>query len=854
MIMTTRCAALLLLTSLSLLAQDAPPGTSVGAKAKADLDPFAFVAGNEILRELQLRSYLGYKPVVVAMQPAAVPDVEREKFVAANCGSWGRALLERLQRDYFQPAGLSAATDRAMLRVLVLTDRNTFELLHAWSGVRDSHDDAAFYAPQLGAAVVLDRGSTLDGKYGTGCVRPLLHVLLHERLDACGKGGDALPLWLVEGLGERLGSHAASVDESEPLGVFDLPSLGKVAALCVDRLDRIAAVRPLAELVAMNTLAALDARTAGLPVNPALPLDGLSHEASLFLAWLDEGEARLPDRGRQLVRAWLALQPGGTLPALPAEPAALEGDFVGWVQEQIVKHRVRVPASVFTLKQELLVPGEIRPGVLVDSADLALPGDAIEVERGRLMLRAARGDLAGAGTLCDELLARSGLDEAEAKALRTDRRLLAALQDLRLRWLAAHLGKTLEFREGSALLRTTLVRMNGELPVVKDKGRERELSASAMLPSALAVQLMAPGNVQKGADDEARSFAWLLAEDRDWKEKTSARLRKDAGPGGLALLEQRADYDAALSLGAAVASLEELAGHKLPLDEASPAEREAWLSLLQQTLAWRSVPLLAARLDVLRALGGRVLRARFDAAPLANLPLKGKLQDLGQGRIRATWSFADAAQLEDWVARPFDDLDLQQPLLAALTPEGLSPEGGWVIARASGQWRCKLAFAAPFTVDYDVRYDFTPGELAGKARGEEPTFSNMVQSVGVRMCTDDYGSGLTCLWQGDLYAVDKRAAIWDHAETTARSALIDVESHIRLEHDGQTLKSIVDGQPAAMLGALKRTSGAFEVWHHTDRPIALRNLVIEGMLDLAGLAPIRDAWVQAALEALGAGH
>jgi len=44
-----------------------------------------------------------------------------------------------------------------------------------------------------------------------------------------------------------------------------------------------------------------------------------------------------------------------------------------------------------------------------------------------------------------------------------------------------------------------------------------------------------------------------------------------------------------------------------------------------------------------------------------------------------------------------------------------------------------------------------------------------------------------------------------------------------------------------------------ELWHHTERTILLRKLVIEGALDPAAFAPRRNAWVAAQLGELGLG-
>jgi len=60
-------------------------------------------------------------------------------------------------------------------------------------------------------------------------------------------------------------------------------------------------------------------------------------------------------------------------------------------------------------------------------------------------------------------------------------------------------------------------------------------------------------------------------------------------------------------------------------------------------------------------------------------------------------------------------------------------------------------------------------------------------------------------------------------------------------------------QAAVGVAQVKRLHGFVELLHNTDRPIAVRLLVLEGLPDLEALAPVRDAWVSERLAALGAG-
>src|SRR5262249_47577485 len=140
---------------------------------------------------------------------------------------------------------------------------------------------------------------------------------------------------------------------------------------------------------------------------------------------------------------------------------AMQGEFASWAQDLIAR-RVKQGTAEFTLKPEAATAEELRPGVLVRPQDLAVPLGPLGLERARALQLASRGDLAAAAARCKELAARTDASPEEAAALKADVRLLPGLEELRRRWAAAHANKLLDFHDGDALLRTTLVRVDGD--------------------------------------------------------------------------------------------------------------------------------------------------------------------------------------------------------------------------------------------------------------------------------------------------------------------------------------------------------------------------------------------------------
>jgi hypothetical protein len=690
-------------------------------------------------------------------------------------------------------------------------------------------------------------------------VRPVLHAATHALFDACLASGAApAPAWLLEGLAERLSSCGMRPGSQQPVVCApDVEALRALSRAFNDRSMRVAALHTLPGLLEVTSLADLDALSTDTRVPLPEVLAGFGHETSLFLAWLDESVHLKPDRGVGIARAVLAGQP--CAPALAAAlegaaPASAEADFTEWIRRRM-RGVTRGRATEFTLQPPDIEPGELRPGVLARPAHLALPAGDAACEHALALQLASDGDLAAAAAALERLRAAPDVPAADAAALQTEQRLCLAVDDLRRRWLAEHAGKSVELRDGGATVKLNLVSASGGKLVVKDKGKQRELPESALLPGTLAAQLIAPGTVLPAADDEARAFAWLLAADAAWRDKTAPRLRKDSGPEAARVLDLRPQLETRLALGRALAQLASLAATPLPSGAATDAERDAWLAAARGVAASRSLPVVAERLPALRSLAGQILGARFDAAPLKLAPPRAKVEDLGGGRVRATWDFSDAAQLEDWSSQPQLASGRENPpaLRQLTSTAGVAVVGGALQMCGDGDWRCALGFAAPFTVDYDLSYVMSPDEQRVYDSGGEVQDAKLVQDFELCLCTDAAGAGLRCHTFGHLAVLDSEGNALEIDDGAVSSAFIGTPYHLRLEHDGQQLRSIVEGEPSASVPASSHVSGSLELWHHTERTIALRKLVVEGALDPAAFAPRRNAWVAAHLAELGLG-
>ncbi len=799
-------------------------------------------------------------PVLFATQVPGPGASGPTWWTATRCSPWVRPLAQLVATGYAEPAGLATRPGRAETLVVILRDEALYEACRTWGAVRDAHADRAFFLPQGPAVVMLElgapAGSEEDGSPEPDevarALRPMLHALAHALLDA--RAQVEPPLWLVEGFAERLASISGRLLPEPGLLAFDEASLQGLADAFTTPSRRAITARPLAELLAIRTLAELDARVERLAVDARAAQLGLAQQASLFLAWLEERDGREP-LARLLASALRGDRKAAGGPADLAQPAVLDAPFAAWVQAQLDERLRLTPVRGFTLAAGASAQGELAAGIAARPADLSVPLDALEPARARALRAAQAGALREALARTDDVLALPGLSDALRREVQVDRRALLALDDLRRRWLAGRIAKPVDLRDGGKVLRVVVKGVEGETLTVTDtSGRTRTLTLDALPPGALAVELQGSGLAGSADEDEARALAWLLAADNAWKDRNQALVRTELGPAGLELLARREAFEARLRLGRALVALDELAARELPT---APDDRSAWLARAREGLVAADLPEAAAASLALRALAEQVLSASFDADPLAALGLKGKLELLPGGRVRAAWDFMNPAQLADWPARATDSPD--QRNVAALTLQAGKSEARvedrWLVLRGTGLLRCALPLAAPLSLEYDLEGRLTDEEqhrANRQAKGAVVAPDPLAMLFQVRICVDERVGRIAAWDFANLERVDARGSLADSVASRISSIALQKTYRIRIEHDGTRVRALLDGREAATMDAAGQAGGFLEIFHHTDRPLALRRVVAEGALDAASLKGARAAWVTAQLSRLEA--
>jgi hypothetical protein len=423
---------------------------------------------------------------------------------------------------------------------------------------------------------------------------------------------------------------------------------------------------------------------------------------------------------------------------------------------------------------------------------------------------------------------RAGADDDLGPRLEREALRLAAWRDLRNAYLAglAAAGGKLVLMDGDERVRVTVQKIAaGQLHLAKNKAGWETYPVDA-LPAGDLAQAMG-----KDADGLApawvRIYGYALAENDKW-----SKLLKDDGAESVALrADAEADFAPLLRAGRCIAALEALSG------EPDPVGLAAADALLARVDALRAegLPVVRERAAALRTLAGIAHGARFDALGLG-VALKGKVTELGGGRVRLEYAFDAEAELADFARDDGYLLELRKRLLAV--PDDVQDEfhvrDGSLRCLGKAARRLALPFSAPLSAEYEVSLD--------PPKSGEPT--GFFFFVGV--CDNGARRFAWCSNFGDLEDWSDPRDVRQALAQNERAVELGRTYTMKLTHDGERLTSFRDTVEVASLEC-PRTSGAIFLWLQTAMPLNVRRFAIEGRVDAAGIAKLRAAWVAAQL-------
>ena len=332
-----------------------------------------------------------------------------------------------------------------------------------------------------------------------------------------------------------------------------------------------------------------------------------------------------------------------------------------------------------------------------------------------------------------------------------------------------------------------------------------------------------------------RLYGYVLAGERAW-----TKLLKDRSTAAEALRGDRESYERLVPTGAAARDLERLAGRALPLSEADAGDTEADLRALLQTHG--ELHLVRERMEPLLELARAAEERLFEVRGLRSL-FRGECKELGDGRVRISYELEDPAELQDFTPDPrYNALfrsTLPELLTAGDTHVGVAE--GALNAIGATSYRHVLSFVAPVTVRWKFRYGYVTPEGT-------PDIHDFVA-----VCDDGQGNYAALTGFGGLVVLDKPGYHrFEHVQSDRPFKPHQV-FEFELEHDGRVVSSRVDGEPVKEVPSGPRTSGHLLLFFHTDTPVSIDELVIEGRVDPEVREALRGAWVAERLSELGFG-
>jgi hypothetical protein len=339
---------------------------------------------------------------------------------------------------------------------------------------------------------------------------------------------------------------------------------------------------------------------------------------------------------------------------------------------------------------------------------------------------------------------------------------------------------------------------------------------------------------QGGAQPWARFFAYAIAGDARWE-----KLLKDDSPASRELRADAPQFAEYVRIAAAARELYELSKLPLPREAQEAAQR---LERVRKLLADNPGPGVVARQrDALRELAKACLLAGRRPGAVDGL-LHCAVEALEEGRSRLTWNFDSPEEALDWTRDPVHLRAWLKTFPKILTGEadwGFRLEKGRFVGLGSICYRCNALFEGPLTL--------TVRERCMPAKGESAAtyFDLLICDEGEEQYIVAAGSG--------FIRIHDRPADYEREARAAEKTpyLLETDYDYKLEHDGQQVSISRDGALLTQAGCGPRRKGAVTLLVHSDMPISIDRIAIEGRLQPASLRELEARWVARQLAALG---
>lgn len=838
---TRRQGALELALSFALLAfagaparaQDAAIGAFVGQIGER-------LARHPYFARTRLERVDSPAPYLFFVQPAA--SGHREAEIVAQHVALLEPLRARFVAELATPLGLTQRADTPALLVIVLASQAAYEDCYRATAGAWHFDAQATFERDVGAAILYDDPAAQRAP--AEVEHSARHVFVHALQNAYAPGPAPLPVrsWLFEGMADWLARAPGATAFAAPERLAEFVQDAATPA------TRWAHLRTLEEMCAVDEPLELarffQRRTRDSALMPGAdrdPWTAFYRQATLYYAFLQQEPWRA---GLQhfSARAFAGTRGADVLAAsvAPKTLAEAEQAFAAWILKEHARafpgEKVKPELVLGALSRDDLGtrahdPEPPQPGAATaTTASPAAPAegeplpplalaDATEEERFALALNEI-----GAGRI---RAGRERLAELRTSALgpRAEREELRAaeFEGARDAFLRRALGEQslLELDLGPRVTANKFslrAFSEGLVELDDNKGGIRRVPVETLDPLALARQMGGAG-----AEDRVRFYLYVLRGDERWK-----KLLKPDGGAATALLEDaRNDYPPRLHLGDVLVRLQTLGEERAAR---TPKEIEQRLERFRALLKdGADTALVARKKETLRRHVRALLEQKFELLGPSTF-VHGKFEALGSTRVRITYAFDDAHELEDFGVDPYPVLAGRELRSEKSDDQPFHVEKGKLRALGTASLRSLYELAAPMSVRYDLEF-----EEAGN--GDPVAFF-----LALGICDDGQEHFLWAINLDTLQRIDPG----DAASTPERDSQMFLSKSYPLElrHDGEQVTLFCEGTEQGTLEAGTRNSGALFLRATTDLPLCVQKLVFEGNLSADSFKRMRQTWAE----------
>lgn len=764
--------------------------------------------------------------LLLVQTPKGVPP-EFVQEVSDEYAPWLQELWEILEREYLWPVGLPRSRGSGPIPVWIADSQASFKNIARYGKAIGRHGDKALYYPQLRLVVAYKEASArkpVPAEDRAALLEELTHEVLRNYHQAEGeRPGDA---WYTHGLASYLAAGAGADPKDLGNPPLDRAALDTFKGFLNDPEKREVYAMPLADLCrGINEKAILSIfRTRAMEFDVSLPTPETVDEAmySQAVLWVDFLHRGADGKYRRALTDYLGpvlTGLGGPVPLAEAldvdDLATVDAEFLAYVEGLAAGGKVPEP------KEQ--VGGVVTPRLLVEP-------ETLDAWMATGLIRARRGDVDGAIAHF-----QMALTELSGDTERVQRELerLETLRATRDSFLSSLVG-------AKTRLRAELPQ--GKLSSVVEKVEDGQvfLGKNSLKVETLAVNAIPIGDLADTMGNKVSEHgpAWvapycqLLAGEERWDRD----LAEDGEAEAALHADAAAEWDTWMHFGEASDALHALARAPLPSTVDQATSLSEGISALMAE--YGDVPAVEEKRGLLRGLASRSWSVVYDVQGLQDL-VAGKVTSAGRDKVKITYLFDDEAEGEDFEKVEGGYLAERHDELPAVkrTPGASRFEVKKGALEGQGQtcFRHKLGFETPITIRYDLLY--------GRAKPDEQA------NFRLGLCDDGKENYIGALNVFDMEAIDLPTRMVELKMSEGDKKLNAVKAYrVEVHHDGTAKATMeVNGKPQNEVQVGARKSGQIFLWIHSDVPISLEKLEIEGRVSKAVMEAGRFEWVEAKL-------